>query len=509
MSEPAKIRPMIDLDEFERRLRQPSAPKTTEDPLAELARLVGQGKDPFRDVFAHKAPAAPAVHQPHYDESYAAPQPVHQGPRAVEDWQRDEIWDERHEPHFGVPAHHPVGANIQAIEQGLRGSLDADPYAPQPDPAHYYNQQPQQHQPQPPVQEPWLADERYPDNYQPQAQANPSAYAETPPAYMDAPAYAEDDYPQPKSRKKAYIAAAAIGALLLGVGGTMALKGKGGNSNQLATIIAPSGPVKVQPSTPGGVDVPNKDASLLDKSTPPTVTKVISRDEQPVDLSQAAQKGTRVISMNGNNAAVPPAGGAAAVAVPQPPVMPYSITNFLEPRKVKTVSVRPDGTVIQNDNPPAAAQPSPPSRPAQIKEANAAPTPKLAKPKNTARVVTTPKPEASAVENGNGPMQLNGAKPKRVASAEVANDTVASTGNGAYAVQLAGAGTDAEAKETAARLAKKYGDALGGRRPSVRKAEVGDKTIYRVRVSGLSQADANTLCTKLKSSGGACFVAKN
>ena len=192
--------------------------------------------------------------------------------------------------------------------------------------------------------------------------------------------------------------------------------------------------------------------------------------------------------MNGNNAAVPPAGGAAAVAVPQPPVMPNSITNFLEPRKVKTVSVRPDGTVIQNDNPPAAAQPSPPSRPAQIKEANAAPTPKPATPKNTARVVTTPKPEASAVENGNGPMQLNGAKPKRVASAEVANDTVASTGNGAYAVQLAGAGTDAEAKETAARLAKKYGDALGGRRPSVRKAEVGDKTIYRVRVSGLSQA---------------------
>ena len=35
------------------------------------------------------------------------------------------------------------------------------------------------------------------------------------------------------------------------------------------------------------------------------------------------------------------------------------------------------------------------------------------------------------------------------------------------------------------------------------------KTIYRVRVGGLSREDANALCTKLQGSGGQCFVAKN
>ncbi len=38
----AKRRPMIDLEQFERRLRQPNAAnRRDEDPLAELARLVG------------------------------------------------------------------------------------------------------------------------------------------------------------------------------------------------------------------------------------------------------------------------------------------------------------------------------------------------------------------------------------------------------------------------------------------------------------------------------------
>ena len=41
------------------------------------------------------------------------------------------------------------------------------------------------------------------------------------------------------------------------------------------------------------------------------------------------------------------------------------------------------------------------------------------------------------------------------------------------------------------------------------KAEVGEKSIYRVRVSSLSREEANSLCGKIKSKGGDCFVAKN
>ncbi|TAL81761.1 MAG: hypothetical protein EPN75_03700, partial [Beijerinckiaceae bacterium] len=53
MSEPvAKQRPMINLDEFERRLKRPAtSPQGGDDPLAELARLVGNEQDPYQRVF--------------------------------------------------------------------------------------------------------------------------------------------------------------------------------------------------------------------------------------------------------------------------------------------------------------------------------------------------------------------------------------------------------------------------------------------------------------------------
>ncbi|MBX9741531.1 MAG: SPOR domain-containing protein, partial [Beijerinckiaceae bacterium] len=37
----------------------------------------------------------------------------------------------------------------------------------------------------------------------------------------------------------------------------------------------------------------------------------------------------------------------------------------------------------------------------------------------------------------------------------------------------------------------------------------GSKSVYRVRVTGLSSEEANSLCAKLKASGGSCFVARN
>ena len=47
--------------------------------------------------------------------------------------------------------------------------------------------------------------------------------------------------------------------------------------------------------------------------------------------------------------------------------------------------------------------------------------------------------------------------------------------------------------------------------PSIHQADSNGKSIYRVRVSGLSKAEAVSLCQKLKASGGeaACFVAKD
>jgi hypothetical protein len=42
----------------------------------------------------------------------------------------------------------------------------------------------------------------------------------------------------------------------------------------------------------------------------------------------------------------------------------------------------------------------------------------------------------------------------------------------------------------------------------VHKAVVNGETIYRLRVVGLTKADAAALCARLKGQGGECFIAK-
>ncbi len=50
--------------------------------------------------------------------------------------------------------------------------------------------------------------------------------------------------------------------------------------------------------------------------------------------------------------------------------------------------------------------------------------------------------------------------------------------------------------------------ALNGSSIGVHKATVKGETIYRLRVAGLSKADAAALCARLKGDGGDCFIAK-
>ena len=93
MSAAPERREPIDIDEFERRLRGPEPARRVEDPLAELARLVGgqnqqAAADPFAELFSDNfrkpappvaapsvvPPVAPPVAPPF---SHAEPSPVH------------------------------------------------------------------------------------------------------------------------------------------------------------------------------------------------------------------------------------------------------------------------------------------------------------------------------------------------------------------------------------------------------------------------------------------------
>jgi cell division protein FtsN len=204
--------------------------------------------------------------------------------------------------------------------------------------------------------------------------------------------------------------------------------------------------------------------------------------------------------------------------------MAQGASAFPEPKKVKTVAVRADGSIISSESAPAAAAPQPPQRPAATQPASNAPqaaskntTPKSpvraagATPAAPATPAAKPQPAKPPVAAKPTPTP----KPKQVAAvASQADDgaddaaepakTTASTGG--FAVQLAAPGSEAEARQVAQRLGEKFSGALGGRRPSVQKAS--DKEVYRVRVTGLSKEGATGVCEKIKAAGGACFVSR-
>lgn len=77
-----------------------------------------------------------------------------------------------------------------------------------------------------------------------------------------------------------------------------------------------------------------------------------------------------------------------------------------------------------------------------------------------------------------------------------------------WAVQMSAPKSEAGAKRELKRLNAKYASDLNGSTIAVHKALVDGETIYRLRVVGLSKADATVLCARLKGDGGNCFIAK-
>jgi hypothetical protein len=82
---------------------------------------------------------------------------------------------------------------------------------------------------------------------------------------------------------------------------------------------------------------------------------------------------------------------------------------------------------------------------------------------------------------------------------------------GGYVVQVSAQKTEAEALSSYRALQAKYPTVLGGREPTIRRADLGDKgAYYRAQVGPFAGAgDANAFCDNLKAAGGQCIVQKN
>lgn len=414
--------PAVDLSEFERRMR-----------AGEAARP-GSKADPLSEL-ARLMQGEAAESDP-YREILPDPRAQRAAPPPAPEWEDD-----------------------------LRGSYDgAPPVAPEPRPHAdpYYAQQDARYQDQ------GYAAQGYDDPQYDQAYQQGEEGNWDDSQYLD---YGAEEAPETaRTGLRRYLrpwhAVAAIAVVGLGsiTWGFMHRNSIGG-SKEIAVINAPEGPVKVKPVAETDQDAPNSNgAAVLDRKDPAPVKQVVTNQEQAIDPTVAP----RVVRL-----------GNGPVDAPHEPAL------VSQPKKIKTVTVRPDGSRVDDAGlPPAVAKSANPAPvdPAQTKgatpktDAKAATT--SAKPKPAPKIASTEAPEAAAAP--------------------------AATSAGGYAVQFGAANSEEEARALLKTVATKYGV-----KPSFKPAKVGDKTVYRVRLAGVSKESATAICNKVKAAGGNCFVAGN
>lgn len=445
--------PAVDLSEFERRVRsadQSAAPKP--DPLRELARLAGENRaDPYSGILpdprAARQTPPPLPQAPAWDGnlrgSYEAAPPVAaDAPYYEDDYQ-------------AVDHHAPQQGHAVYPEQG-HAAYPEQGYADQ---THAHQTHAQQ-----PYDQPYHggAEGGWGDDSQ----------------YLDYGDEGEAEAPDGGIRRylKPWHAAVAIGVIAVGsiAWGFLHRSGAGG-SKEIAVINAPEGPVKVKPTAETDQDAPpNNGAAVLDRRDATPVKQVVTNQEQSVD----------------------PAVSSKAVTLGDGPVdAPHEATLGANPRKVKTVTVRPDGSRVEDAAvPPAAVESAEPlfADPPQSKGATPRPETRPATTAQAAKPKPAPKPKVAAVEP---PAEDDAAAPPAT--------TGASTPGG-FAVQFGAAGSEEEARTLLQSVSAKYGV-----KATFKPAKVGDKMVYRVRAAGLSKDSANAVCNKVKASGGNCFVAGN
>lgn len=471
----------FDLDEIERRMRESidaKKPAPEPDPLAELARLVGQANnDAFSKIF--DAPAGAAARQ-NEAPPIAAPS-------------RDNLYAAAFEPY---PQH----------RQESPYAPPQPAYAPQPAYGHGYAQQ---------GYDPSQESQSYASSVAHPAEDYPPQHAA-----WHAQDYQQDAYydePPRKTLRAKLLIGAAILVIAGGSAGAYFLRGTTGVGKDAPTILASSGPTKVAPAGQASDGVKPTISILERGASGASQSKVVQNEEQPVDVSATARASGRPVRVTDS-------GGPVTLAPPTPPPVANSI--FAEPKRVKAVSVRPDGTIVdgntsaapapaQRAEAPAGASPAPGAQTAPLTSPFPAP-----RPMDMSSLVAAMTPSNTPGSGQKTPVRAPDPKPvtskpvlkpAAVASAPATTASIpAPTGaGGAFSVQLAGTTSPAEAKDAVERLTRKYASELGTYRPTVLKAEVGSKTVYRVRVKGLSSEDANTLCARLKSGGGPCFVARD
>ena len=357
------------------------------------------------------------------------------------------------------------------------------------------------------------------------------------------------------------VVAAVLGLAVLGTAGAFAYRAMFGSSMlpSLPPIIkADDGPNKIVPNKPKSNASDQADASATSGE------KLVSREEQPVDVPAPANSAPRVVSTipifpdpNSGQAGVPSSAQGAALAsggtafpAPASPPPPAPVqastapaapagsiwppaqstapapaggtpsagpgaTPSPAPKKVHTVIIRTDqmgSTTADASTAPETPSGAPAQAPVRTAPSRAA--------MQQARPAPAPRAEA------NGPLSIvpnqGGAAPApartRTALARPAEPIPAeraepapSAASGGYAVQVTSQRSEADAQAEFRTLRTKFPTQFGGREPIIRRADLGAKGVYyRALVGPFASADqAAGMCSSLKAAGGSCIVQRN
>ncbi len=164
------------------------------------------------------------------------------------------------------------------------------------------------------------------------------------------------------------MAGTAVIVLLAGAGGLYAWLGSGAvgtlSGGEPQVIAADKSPVKIVPDDPGGKSVPNQDKAVYDRVAgngveDPTQPSLISSQEQPIDVVQRTLIPETLPMDGGSEALATPVGETEDPRLlpdGQPSQAAAEDPATITPRKVRTMIVRPDGTLVAQEVP---AEPTP------------------------------------------------------------------------------------------------------------------------------------------------------
>ncbi|CAN5411446.1 SPOR domain-containing protein [soil metagenome] len=498
MADQYRDRPFPADDDYGRdSLRIAPQPQGSSDPLAELARLIGQA-DPF-STFAREQPARHVQPDPVRHDQYAEPDSYAPEPSYPPEPYEDE----------SLPAGRPSWVqNLTAGRQTHEPSFhEEDPFDPRYaaaalDPVAVHRDPPFDHSaydplPQTQALDQQAAGDRYEDVLYGRTEhdqtssrhyAQDGAYDDN----YDRPPY-DDGFDQEEHKPRRCGMMTVVVVLLLAVVGTgaaFAYRTFVGSprSGEPPVIKADTGPNKVIP--PGAGDGSGK--QITDRVGDKSAERVVSREEQPVDVNAKTNPnvGPRVVFPPLTQNANPPTVASASTATrPTGTGVGNGTLGGEEPRKIRTLSIRPD----QAD---ASAAPAAPTPRAQ------APAQRTAAPASTASTNGAP--------SANAPVSLSPQAAPAAAGPKVAavNPSIGA-GGGAY-VQVSSQKSEADARASFKALQGKYAGILGSRTASIHKAEIAGKgTFYRAMVGPFSGEEAVQFCTSLKSAGGQCVIQRN